>query len=79
MEMPRAEQVAVVGVDVVGVDVVGMVTSLPATYTFRMFLSSPGDVKFTSLCCACDQRTLSWVKDYIYFTNHQKLRFSILY
>ena len=48
MEMPGAEQVGVVGVEVVGVEVVGGavvgVTSLPATYTFRMFLSSPGDV-----------------------------------
>ena len=36
IEMPGAEQVIVVGVGVVG-----MVTSLPATYTFKMFLSSP--------------------------------------
>ena len=42
MEMLGAEQVTLVGVGVVGgVTVVGIVTSLPATYTFRMFLSSP--------------------------------------
>ena len=41
MEMPGAEQVGVVGVAVMGVEMVGKVTSLPVTYTFMMFPSSP--------------------------------------
>ena len=75
MEMPGAEQVGVVGVTVVGV------TSLPATYTFMMFPSSPEDVNmlqgcYKSVLCMWLTPSKTWVGLKIIF--HQPPEASIL-